>query len=489
MKRLFIVLLLALVILAPTAAAKTTVQEVQYAMNINLHDAYVNTSIVVNCDIYCSGIQWQLPDNSNVLFVNDSGGKADYSVKGDMLSISGHSAAGMDSETYRIGTHIDSNPEEVEKGLYKWRISIPSFSDVKTTGFIHADNLISGWIGFGFDYSFNGDEMKFKGTGPTTVRVNFGKGEQKEYYTVFGNTMEDLKQPYEIPVGTLGVVQDFRRFPVAVMDSGKYDRTVNKWSAGEYIAGSIRVRDNLDEDFVPILAHETVHGLNDRRLRWDGTNSAYFDEGTATYFEYLMKNKLYSDREIDVGPAALFGKDRTYKVKKGHQLYTYTVPSRGDRDELWNYYQDNRDFMKKWNAYDYPQVRDFGYAYSQLIIRNYVANRNGSLREVYRDMDFDHKITDPDVKWRFFSNHMDMTPCDYSSRDRFDACLDRINSYDYPVYSAAPNSAQRELDIKKVEIPNRTRTDYGSSFNTRSIVDSINGFIDWLVSFFNSLGR
>jgi len=50
-----------------------------------------------------------------------------------------------------------------------------------------------------------------------------------------------------------------------------------------------------------------------------------------------------------------------------------------------------------------------------------------------------------------------MTPCKYEDRQRFENCLDEINSYDYPVYSAQPQQdSSTELQIDRLKIPNRT---------------------------------
>ncbi|MFB6216286.1 MAG: hypothetical protein ABEJ72_04860, partial [Candidatus Aenigmatarchaeota archaeon] len=368
---------------------------------------------------------------------------------------------GVDSETYRVVTRVERDAEEIYSGLYQREISLPSFKDVSTNGFVESEHLLSGKTGFGFETSFSGDEMRFQGKGPTTIRFKFGKGKKSEYFMFFGQKPDNTEDAYTVPVGTLGIVQGFRRFPVAVMNDSDYDKAVNQWSAGEYTGGVIRIRtpESIDERFIPVLGHEVVHGLNDRVLNWDGTKSSYFDEGIAKYVEYTIQKKLYSQERIDRPPAELFGEEVRYDPDPTDRSY-YTIGPAGDPDKLWNYYQDEREFMKNWNALEASKsTREFGYAYSELIVRNYIANMNGSVRNIYSKMDFNQRITDPQVKWEFYGQFMDMTPCKYPERQRFNQCLDRINSYNYPVYSAEPKFTDQQLEINRLEIPNRTGTE------------------------------
>ncbi|MFB6265734.1 MAG: hypothetical protein ABEI07_01480, partial [Candidatus Nanohaloarchaea archaeon] len=353
----------------------------------------------------------------------------------------------------------------------------------RTTGRIHVENLISGWTGFGVEESFTGNTMIFRGTGPVNIRVKFGEGYETEYFSFFGGRPDNTRISYEVPIGTTGVVQQFERFPVAVMDDETYDRKVNQWSAGEYVSGAIHIRspEAMKGSFRAVLAHEVVHGLNDRVLNWDQTSSSYFDEGTGKYVEFLVHRKLYREGKVERPPAELFGEPVRYDPDPSDRTY-YTIESKGDRQVLWNYYQEDRDFMKTWSAMNSdPQVRSFGYAYSELIIRNYVARMNGSLRQLYSHLNLNRRITDPQLKWQFYSQYLDMTPCKYSSRERFRQCLETINEYDYPVYSAEPTRSQQPLNITELKVPEREE---GGGFpsGTVSFVQFLRGFLDYIIS-------
>lgn len=474
-------------------------QEVQYSINADENSAEINTSVYMSCDSTCTGLQWSVPDNSEVLFVRNSRGEMEYEVANGGVDIPGSRARGRENETIKIGTRINKEADEIYKELYQRTISIPSFQNVDTTGFIHNENLISGRIGFGFDYSFSDEEMKFRGKGPTNVRIKFGEGQESRYFEFFGSKPDNTDSAYEVPIGVLGFQQKFNRFPVAVMTDFEYDNSVNEWSSGEYVGGGIKIREpaSIEDSFLPVLAHEVVHGLNDRRLNWDQTSSSYFDEGVSKYVESLMRKKMYNESETNRKSAELFGDKKEYTVRKDGKRYTYTVnpkPSEEGKESLWNYYQDDRDFMKTWSAFSSSDsdTRGFGYAYSELIIANYIARDDGSIRELYSDIEVDRKIESSEEKWSLLSEHLDMTPCKYDDRQRFEGCLEDINSYDYPVYSAQPQQGQPgTIQIDRLEVPNRTEPpkDLPSleTGNLSSTGNSMKTFLSGFVSYLGSL--
>lgn len=473
-------------------------QQVQYSINAGEQEMLMNTSIYMDCDSSCVGLKWSIPGDSEVLFVRNSRGEMDYSIEDRKIDIPGSRANGRENETVKIGLRVEEPAGEIYDGLYQRRISVPSFNGVETTGFVQNPDLISGRVGFGFEHSFSSSEMRFRGEGPTNLRIKFGEGEQTRYFEFFGTRPDDTEAAYEVPIGVLGFQQKFKRFPVAVMTDPDYDTSVNSWSDGEYVGGIIRIREpsSIENSFVPVLGHEVVHGLNDRELNWDQTRSSYFDEGTAKYVESLLRKKLYNEGEINRKPAELFGDEREYRVRRDGQTYIYTVPPKGDREVLWNYYQDGSDFMKDWNAFNTgADTRSFGYAYSELIIANYIARDEGSISRVYENLQVDREISDPGEKWQVFSDHLDMTPCNYEDRQRFENCLDEINEYDYPIYSATPSGVENTpLQIDRLKVPNRTEPSGGFSVGSigsgpekLELRSFFSGFIGYLGSLFQDL--
>lgn len=483
MKKLLALLLLLLFVASAAA-------EVQYSIQADENRVLKNTTVSLDCSGSCPGLTWQMAEGETVLGVRDSTGELDYEVSGRTLSIPGRRFSSGEQRVIEIRTRIDRDAEEIHAGLFKRTFQLSGFEGEKTTGAIKSQGLLSGRTGFGFDMSFSGEEMRFRGEGPVNIRVKFGDGYETRYFSFFGGEPSGTEIAYEVPIGTTGVVQSFERFPVAVMDSETYDRKVNEWSAGEYVAGAIQIRsaEAMEGSFLAVLAHEVVHGLNDRKLNWDQTRSTYFDEGTGKYVEFLVHRKLYRDGETDRPPAELFGEKVRYDPDPSDRTY-YTISSKGDPAVLWNYYQEDRDFMKTWNAMrsDDPEVRRFGYAYSELVVRNYVARMNGSLRELYRGLDVDRKVSDPDEKWQVYSERMDMTPCDYDSRERFDRCLETINDYDYPVYSAEPNRNDDPLEIRRLEVPERSEQPGTGLTGPGSFTGFVSGFINYILSGIQSL--
>lgn len=470
-------ILLFLVILSMVASAAA---EVQYSIDSDEDRVLMNSTIELECDFNCPGLTWTLVDDAKVIGVRDGRGEVEYEISGDEVKIEGRRSYGSDTRVIEIRSRIDNDAEVIHEGLYKRTLRLSGFEGERTSGTVSSGNLISGRTGFGFDMSFSSEEMVFQGDGPVNIRMKFGDGFETDYFSFFGAEPSDTEIAYEVPVGTLGVVQEFRRFPVAVHTDESYDRNVNEWSAGEYVSGAIQIRnqESAGDDFLPVLSHEVVHGLNDRILNWDHTRSSYFDEGTGKYVEFLVKKKLYNEGEIEEPPRELFGESVRYDPDSSDGKY-YRLPPKGDKEQLWSYYENDRDFMKTWSAMNAdPDTRKFGYAYSELVIRNYV-KEGGSLRELYQDINVDQEIDSPEVKWQIYSEPLDMTPCKYNSREKFDQCLKDINSYNYPVYSAKPDRSSEKLQIERLEVPNRTM-----ERGAPQLPDDETGFGQFLTQFF-----
>lgn len=458
---------------------------VSHQIDVREDSADINSSIKMDCtDCPVSDWQltWRIPSGAEVLWVNGSEGEAEkVQVNGSSAVITTETEP-KDSELIKIGMRVDSRAKRIAEGLHQREFSLAGFENRTTSVTVKNPELISGWASFGFETGYEKGEMRAVGEGPVNLRMKFGDGEKTKYYEFFEYEPTGKEDDtFRLSVGTLGILQNFKRFPVGVLSDADYNLSVNKWSSGEYVSGSIRLRRSLEEDFLPVLAHEVVHGLNDRYMRWDDTKSSYMDEGIAQYLEYIQRNKRYNSGEIDIGPAELFGEDKEYRIEEDGRTFVYTVKSRGNREKLWKYYQEDADYIKKWNPFDYPGERSFGYAYSELIIRNHVM-KNGSVRDIYDKMEFSSKVKDPDRKWEFYGQHLDMTPCKYSSREKFDNCLDDINSYNYPVYMSSPDINGSEIVVEELELEEREQSNTGSMGDS-----SAAGFVDGLRQFLQEL--
>lgn len=471
MIRRFLPVLALLIFLAGSVAGN----QVYYEMDADEEDVDVNLSLKLECgDERCPHtwkLRWKVPENAEVLNVSDSLGKVDYTLDGTAITAESNQDNERDPAHFRIHYRVDREAEEVHEGLFMRELSLRSFSGAETSGRIHVDEFLSGWTDHGVETSIEGNNLTFRTEGPANIRVKFGDGYSTSYYEFFGGKPEDPSLAYEIPVGTLGQKLKFERLPVAILPDEKFNRTVSRWSAGEYVSGSAKMREGLEDNFLPVLTHETVHALNERELQWDSTSSAYFEEGTSRYVESLVRKKLYREGKIERPTRQLFGERVRFDPDPDDNYYS-TVPSKGSADFLWGYYQNDRDFMKEWNPFDSPaEYRGFGYAYSELIIRNYISRMNGSVRDLYSVIDPDEKISSPDEKWEMFSRHLDMTPCKYDSRERFDRCLEEINSYNYTVFSAEgpirPESG--ELRVRSLKLPEKEEQNSSGKTNRSSI--------------------
>lgn len=440
--------------------------QVYYEVDSGVETAEVNSTIRLSCDpgedncpVNSWRLTWNIPEDAKVNSIRDSLGEIrDYEVDGEKLSISTNSGDRRSSETVEISMSIDRGAEEIHKGLFKREFALPGFAGERTEGYVRDRDMISGWTGYGFRPGFTDENMTFTGTGSSRVRVNFGQGNETEYYEFFGGNPDNASIAYEISVGMTGLVQDFERFPVALMEPENYEDSVVSWSSGEYVGGSFRMRKGLGEKFMPVLAHETVHGLNERQLKWDQTSSTWFDEGTAKYVESMVNLKLKGRGRT----RNLFGEDVTYQKRINGTEYRVTLPAKGEKENLWSYYQEDQDFMKNWNPMDYPERRDFGYAYSELIIKNYVAKQNGSLNELYEEIEPVNRVSSDERKWNIYSQELDLYPCKYEEKERFEECLEEINSYSYSVYRAeSPKAEGVEVSLSPIEIPNRTNQEKG----------------------------
>lgn len=444
--------------------------DVYHDIEADSEDVEMNTTVELECEDDCPvsswSLTWTVPEDSEVLNVTaEKGGVMDWERSGQNVRVTTEIAVPSDSEKIGIRLRLDRSADEIHDGLYRRQFSLPSFEDVNTSGEVRVENLSSGRISYGFETAYTNDTMQFQGQGPAILRIKFGDGEDTRYFEYFGESRGALIEAYEIPLGMTGLQQEFDRFPVAVLPDKKYNETLNQWSAGEYFNGVIRLRQSLDEDFKPVLAHEVVHGLNDRALNWDETGSSYFEEGSSRFVDHLVRQKMYREEETEKPPRELFGDSVRYDTEPGDGYYRQ-LPPRGDREQLWRYYQEEMDFMKDWTPSEAPEEqRGFGYAYSELMVRYYVMNNN-SLSEIYGEVDPGKEIESVEEKWGEFSEVMETRPCDYEDRERFDQCLDRVEDHDYQVYSAEPVEKSSNLDVRKVEMPEKTEENVTETLST-----------------------
>lgn len=447
--------------------------EIFHQLEIEEGQIEANTTIELESDdkVGYWNLNYKLPESTEIRSIKDTRGPIDdYDLNGRELSVTTNKGNPRNNELIKITYSIKRPPKIPVKGLNTYKLKFSGFKNTTTSGVIEVSNLISGRVNYGFDSTYNETQMKFKGVGPVVIDVNYGEGLESKYFTYFGrgNKISNDSQAYEIALGTIGFQQKYEKFPVGFKEGFEG----SEWKAGEYQRGRIMMRPQNTSQ-LPILTHEVVHGLNDRLLNWDHTGSTWFDEGVASYVESLMFAKM---RGYDRIPN-LFGDDITYTKGTG----IYTLSSRGDREDLWRYYKDDLDFMKDWDATS--KNREFGYAYSELIIKNHL-RYNNSLKQVYENVNPARKIKDEEEKWDIYSEHMNLRPCDYEVKSEFEQCLENINKYEYEIKRGVIRPSNNKLEIKKVDLPERNRIN--QSFlnieNLKSVIDNIIDSLSKLVS-------
>ncbi|MDY7081271.1 MAG: hypothetical protein SXQ77_02400, partial [Halobacteria archaeon] len=210
-----------------------------------------------------------------------------------------------------------------------------------------------------------------------------------EHFAVFGQTQQaELAQAdemYDTVPSVLGFQPEFNKHPVVVLPGDVYNRSLNRWSQAQYeVGGVIYIRSSSFEgDTSPTdtVLHEVVHAYNEKALSWSVTGVKWFDEGTAKYVEFIVNQKR------DVRQPEIFGDPVRWKAPCGEEhgggRCVFTLAPRQTPDDLWRYYQNDYDFMKTWRPGTSPN-KAFGYAFSELLVRNYVRkNGIGSLHPVY----------------------------------------------------------------------------------------------------------
>jgi len=486
----------ALILLAIPAA----IGQVSYNIEADNDTANISTDILLECNRFnCPELSWGKPEDYTLVNITDSSGEIEsYDETPEEVTVDTGSPDSGQEKVVTLNFRSDKEANDIYDGLYQRRLSLSGFPDESMQGTVYSENLNSGDIGYGFQSSYGNNRFNFTGSRPVNIDINFGDGEKTEYYSFYGGAPEfDTGEVYEISVGTTGLIQPYERIPVAVMPSERYNRTQTKWSSGEYSSGTIRLRQADVSSLKPTLARETVHALNDEFLDWDSTSSSYMDEGTSEFVGYLFERRQVPVDQRDESVRQIFGETVKYDENPNDRYYT-ELPSRGDADRLWNYYQQDSEFMKTWRP-GKSQHRSFGYAYSELIVRYNLIEKNITLSEIYNYMSFDQEVSSTEEKWSMLSEELDLTPCKSDEREEFDRCLQKMNDHSrFEAYRAEPSRNGEKLVINETEVPdyeeknmtyspgNRTsskavtdRESFGNFLNdiVQYVIGSVNAFL------------
>ena len=472
--------LLAFLAVTSTAAA----DRVHHEIDLDGDRIDRSVQIKLGCDTSCPEtweLTWKLPENTENVQAYNQGEEIDARREKHRVKLESVPDGEEDSELFTLNYTHRIKPEEIHRGLYQHRFNLRSLENAETTASITAENLLTARTSYSSEASIAGEQLNISGRGPLNARIKYGDGNTTRHYEFFGENPGNVSIAFEASKGMTGAEITGNRIPVAVLPGQKFNRTVSNWSSGEYVGGSAKMREGLTQSFIPVLTHETVHALNDRVLSWDRTRGSIIEEGTASFIESLVHTRLYNQERIERPPAELFGSKRRYDPDPGDNRYKVVYP-RGDTEKLWNYYQKNRSFMQTWNPFDSrPQNREFGYAYSELVVRHHIASTNQSLRGLYRELDPGREITDPQEKWQFLSEKIDLRPCEHSDREKFKACVEKARNHSYSFRTGETRENRSTLNLEKITRANRSTQERPET--VEKLVEAVEGLLKWLERF------
>lgn len=432
-----------------------------------------------------------LPRNSTVETIRDSRGNISFEWVGSEVKFETNSGPSRKREKVEINYNVPNVREEQFKPLDTIHMSLFGFSNETLKAEIFVDHAISWYTPLNFKSQKGEESLKFQGQGSLPLYIYTSeKGEQSQHYHYFSEEgIDQVEKLFPLLPYFTGIRSPHRKFPIVFLNDSRYNSLINEWSSGRYRRGGlVLIRDNLSQrDKIPTVLHETMHGFNAELLKWDRTQTAYFDEGMAKFVEFLTKEKM------DLPQGEIFG-DRNY-FEEGENRY-YLEP-RSSSEALWNYYSDGEEWMLRWNPWggEGPSAKEFGYAYSELLIREHV-QQNGikSLRNVSAEL---LGVEDRVENWRkksdILSQILDgLKPCYSRSRKEFNDCLERVNAQQFNltdlnlnVTFERPEKEEINITRREVEISKPPSKEIGPEKNfltkLRQYLESLFERIRWIL--------
>jgi len=404
---------------------------VKYDILLTDAEAFINGTVLLTSesetDIW--DLTFVVPDNSEIIYLKDEELITDYTLQGHVLNFKTHPDKNRFAENiniyYRDFGAINTRHFPLKIG----KVKLFGFEDEFTEVTVRARDLVAGSLSLGFETNFGEvDTIRGLGKGPVNVEVTYGvqdTGKYEHYVSLTDFDLEEADTLYDMLPQLTGYDVPFSKFVVVGLDDWEYSRLVDPWSDGKYDGGGLiylREKEENEDMLTGVVLHESVHGVNNEVLKWDMTEVTWFDEGVAKYVEYLTSEQLGLEQ------AEIFGFDVSYY----DGLTRYTFLSRSDPDELWEYYRGDEEFMYYWNPDD-EEHRTFGYAFGELVIREFVMN-NGieGLHGVYDELaKIDEEVDDVYERNRIILTALDsdFKPCYSDSRREFDVCLEDINTF------------------------------------------------------------
>ncbi len=409
-------------LLIPSASALTF-----YNITLEGKDALVNITFTLESDQKYDiwKINWELPQKSEVIYIKDERGPVPtYSVKDERLVFETNKYR-SNKRTININLLVKNVVSDEFEPLYKLHLSLPGFTDQQTIANLHVPHIISGDASHGFTEYYEDNFVQFVGKESLDLIIFYSfSGKDYENYVLFGQgDLQLADELFTLIPNITGAKVPFKKFPVVVLSDNEFNEKIKYWGSGTHMRGGVIVmkKSAMNSPYnTSIILHETMHGFNAKIFEWAQVNATWFDEGIASFMEYLVNQKLNLKQGQIFGESVYFTQDGKKFLQK----------SRGNKEDLWNYYKNREDFMFSWNT-DNAATRDFGYAFSELVIRDTVRQKGfEQLKEAYKEFKKVNKtITDVEEFNNIILGSLEhnFRPCYYLDRSLFEKCLEEIN--------------------------------------------------------------
>ena len=424
-------------LLFPLASA-----DILYNISIENKNAVIDAEydLFSEFDVSSWNVSLIVPENSEIISVKDSKTEiTGFSLEGEKLELKTHTGKPRKEEKIFLKFKV---PEIVEESneLKSLILSLAGFNGVKTKVSANIPDLLSASSSFGFSEKLSEDSLNLEGFGPVNFKAFFGNGKKFENFELFGLNYDLSKADglFYVIESVTGRKKPFERFPVIIAPDSEYIAEVNEFSAGNYqFGGLISLRESVfknndsdlyfleGENAVSTLLHEAAHGFNEKVLRWNNFKKAWFDEGAATLIEFI------ADRKEKAKHPQVFGIEE--KFIEGN--YEITINSKGTKNDLFDYYEKNENFMEAWDPFteNGENEREFGYAFSELLFRKYLKEKGiEKLREAYSSIsEINEEAESQQQANEFLLNALqtDLAPCRFKEKTDLSSCTSEVNKF------------------------------------------------------------
>jgi len=382
-----------------------------------------------------------LPENAEIISIRDSTGKiTDFSVDSDSVSFSTNSGKPRKKETVELKYIVKELGTETDP--FNANFSLPASTDSEMEIEVKGTRILSFESTAKFSGEIRKGVLKLAGTGPAGFLVYYSDGGKDfDHFVLFNKssrTDQELEESgvkeadrlYTLLLLLFGIDIPYPKIPLLVLEDERYASEINAYSEGVYKPGGLIVVNEriFKESGAAVILHESTHAFNAQVLKWNESNSAWFDEGMAK----MVEDHVYELRGTK--KSNLFLDDVNWI--QGNMIYIR--PPRGSITELKNYLETRDDYMENWStASASPDMREFGYAFSELWVKEFVKERGiGELQKKYRELlEVNYAI---ESKGEFAKEittifEKELFPCGSQSGLGVEECVREINSFSVSV--------------------------------------------------------